>query len=101
MANWSGADEEEADVALTAGSPPPPKAPGLFSGTPTEATANAGMPVMATSRMQLSSVGWLRTPTARQIASALERTAAENEVVPASVWGKLRSVNLAVLSPGQ
>src|SRR5512146_2420931 len=101
MANWSGAGEEEAGVAPAAVTPPPPKAPGVFSGIPTEATAKAGMPVMATSKMQLSSVGWRRTPTARQMASALERTAEENEVVPASSWGKLRSVNLAVLSPGQ
>jgi hypothetical protein len=59
------------------------------------------MPVIPTSRMQSSSVGCVRIPTARQIASALERDAEDSDAALTEREGILRLVNFVVLSPGQ
>src|SRR5579862_2709697 len=67
----------------------------------TEAAAKPGMPVAPTSRMQSSSTGWPRTPTAAQTASAWDLAAVAIERGLTSRDGILRFVNVAVLSPGR
>src|SRR5581483_959254 len=69
--------------------------------TPTDPAASAGIPEIPTSRMQSSSSGSVRTPTARQMNSALDRSVVESEATETYFSGKFKSVNFAVLSPGQ
>src|SRR5579872_1601973 len=67
----------------------------------TDAATKPGMPVSPTSRTQSSRNGWRDTPKARQTASALDRESVESEVEFTGRSGIFKSVNFAVLSPGQ